>query len=593
MGRSSLARCAVVGTICMVFGCSASRSWNPVAWMRNDPAPSNSSEEEVAEAETNPFKKEGNDEADGKIVTVAAEQPENASASASKASPSTHHDAATLAMIEQELRDASPDERDELFNDLKGLEPQMVRLILNTRRMVRQIGQKSPAGQDEPGSLATGITGQAPAARPFGTDQSNVAVQGVGHSADQVPAEEFSRHAAGMGATNPWGDAGDNRTRATHFRSADGSLRTGQASPAAPYRAQGSSVGGLNNGGRGNNLSEQDRASYGQFPSTQSPGSQTNLPGNGESNTAAAMSSPSGALAPGDALHQLGDNRPGGSQDRGRDGTALMPPVFDSDTMDSKFSAPPSEMNQVGYTRDWRNSLEKLIALAENSAAEAEASANSSEEQQQAYIEKQVYLRMLYQMADQPERTFEPIHGIDPADQEFWQQTLWAISNYFDTAAMPDSVDRATQTVAQLRTAIERLQETAKLELRNVSFCHKINSFGSYESFPRNEFSPGQPVLVYAEVNNFKSEPASNGQFRTILRSAIEIYRAGSDGELLERIPFQPTEDLCHNHRRDYFHSYEFTIPQRTGMGPHVMKLTVEDQLSQKIATYSLNFTVK
>jgi hypothetical protein len=67
----------------------------------------------------------------------------------------------------------------------------------------------------------------------------------------------------------------------------------------------------------------------------------------------------------------------------------------------------------------------------------------------------------------------------------------------------------------------------------------------------------------------------------------------GPSGDLVERFEFEPTEDLCHNHRRDYFHSYEFTIPQRISLGPHVMTLTVEDQLNRKVATYRLNFMVK
>ena len=47
------------------------------------------------------------------------------------------------------------------------------------------------------------------------------------------------------------------------------------------------------------------------------------------------------------------------------------------------------------------------------------------------------------------------------------------------------------------------------------------------------------------------------------------------------------------NPRRDYYNSYEFAIPQRINLGPHTMKLMVEDQISQKMATYTLNFTVK
>ena len=74
----------------------------------------------------------------------------------------------------------------------------------------------------------------------------------------------------------------------------------------------------------------------------------------------------------------------------------------------------------------------------------------------------------------------------------------------------------------------------------------------------------------------------------------MEIYRVGPDGGLVDKIEFPPDEDLCSSPRRDYFHSYEIRIPQRiTSLGPHVLKLTVEDQLSRKTATYSLNFTVK
>ena len=55
-----------------------------------------------------------------------------------------------------------------------------------------------------------------------------------------------------------------------------------------------------------------------------------------------------------------------------------------------------------------------------------------------------------------------------------------------------------------------RLQEKAKLELRNVTFCHKISSFGNYEKYARDEFSPGQEVLLYAEVANIHSEPITD-----------------------------------------------------------------------------------
>ncbi|MCH7688478.1 MAG: hypothetical protein IH899_17645 [Planctomycetes bacterium] len=237
----------------------------------------------------------------------------------------------------------------------------------------------------------------------------------------------------------------------------------------------------------------------------------------------------------------------------------------------------------------WNGDLQKLISSVQDSLSKLQL--GTTEEDKKLYVERHVFLRMLYLMSGQQERALQPIPGLNSADQEFWQQVFWGIANYFSYEAMPDASDRATQTIAQLRLAIQKLQEEARLELRNVVFARNIASFGNYTSFERDDFSPGQPVLVYAEVSNFKSESTADGQYRTILRSTIEIMTP--DGRVVERMVFPATEDLCRNYRGDYFHSYEFSIPQRASLGPHVLKLTVVDQLKKKVATYSRNFTVR
>ena len=66
-------------------------------------------------------------------------------------------------------------------------------------------------------------------------------------------------------------------------------------------------------------------------------------------------------------------------------------------------------------------------------------------------------------------------------------------------------------------------------------FCDRIDGFGLYHPFERAVFRPGQPVLLYGEVRNFKTELSSAGQYRTALRSTFEILRNGPDGELVER----------------------------------------------------------
>ena len=131
----------------------------------------------------------------------------------------------------------------------------------------------------------------------------------------------------------------------------------------------------------------------------------------------------------------------------------------------------------------------------------------------------------------------QAIPGLEASEQEFWQQLLWSVSNYFDAAAMPNRSDRFTQTVEQLRTAVARLQGDANLQLRNVAFCHKIVSFGNFERFERDEYSPGQLVLLYAEIANFKSAPQpSDGLYKTQIKSTIEIQTDLPSGGAVSRL---------------------------------------------------------
>ena len=235
--------------------------------------------------------------------------------------------------------------------------------------------------------------------------------------------------------------------------------------------------------------------------------------------------------------------------------------------------------------------LDRLITQTTLDAASLTPGDN--EHSRQLYLRKHVQLRLLNLIAGQMDRALQPVPGIDPADQEFWQQMLWGMASYFDTQGMPDSSERATQTIAQLRSASTRLQEKARLELHNVAFCYKISGFGNYQRFKRDEFTPGQPVLLYAEVGNFKSELIADGQFRTLLKSTLEIVEGGPAGHIVETLLLPPSEDHCRNQRRDYYHSYEFSIPQGCEPGPHMLRLRVEDQLGKKFTLTTLNFTVQ
>lgn len=211
------------------------------------------------------------------------------------------------------------------------------------------------------------------------------------------------------------------------------------------------------------------------------------------------------------------------------------------------------------------------------------------------YIRKHVNLRMLNLVNGDVGQAVEPIPGIASADQEFWQQMIWSVSNYFDDQGMPDPSVRSAETIEQLRGAIAQLGQTADLKLRNTTFCHRIVSFGNYERFKEDRFTTGQPVLLYSEVENFTSRRSSNDGYRTILQSTIELYRANDLSQPAATIPLSAdtTEDFCRAQRRDYFHSYEFSIPPNLEPGQYTLVLRVVDQQSKKVATSKVNFEVE
>ena len=88
----------------------------------------------------------------------------------------------------------------------------------------------------------------------------------------------------------------------------------------------------------------------------------------------------------------------------------------------------------------WQSMLADVIAQAEKQRVSS-APGNTQEE---------VYLRLMQIMHGDSEKALAPIAGASAAEQEFWQKTLWAMANYFDSGAIPNPSDRAAETVLHL-----------------------------------------------------------------------------------------------------------------------------------------------
>jgi hypothetical protein len=554
MGRRHCTLAGLLGFLALFSGCATTFASKPgkstTAQKSNQKSKPNAAADKALAQRKKDYSSKSDD--DDEVVSAAG-----SSQATQSTTPLGGHDPQTMAFIEQELRDATPEERANYMNSLEGMHPEAVRQVLYSRRLTMQAVQRQNASLQMNGSRG--------------------AIQTAGSSSG--PTGRRLDAGEGLGSMHAWSRPGDANQTPPKIIGSGGADDANSAQPDSVAQ-QGSGAPPLGHSSGYHADLDPDPAQGAGFalvrPGTAPPGRATIA---GQVDPVQFSVADRGVIPP--------------SMPRG---TVAKPPVVAAGVPMNASSSPQraasvslgANITAEGGARD---QLARYISSVESEAFELQPGETDSEKQ--AYLEKQVHLRMLYLMSGQQERALQAIPGLDPADQEFWQHTFWGLADYFDVNSMPASADRATQTVAQMTNAVLRLQEKARLELRNVTFCYKISSFGNYEKYPRDEFSPGQEVLLYAEVANTHSEPVADGKFKTSLKSTLEIYRHGSQTELVDRIDLPETVDVCRTLRRDYFHSYQFTIPAKLALGPHVLKLTVEDQLSRRVGSYTLNFMVR
>jgi len=229
----------------------------------------------------------------------------------------------------------------------------------------------------------------------------------------------------------------------------------------------------------------------------------------------------------------------------------------------------------------WQDRLNEAIAKLEPLTREPPKDA--------ADVSRHAWLRMLYLTAGRRDDALKPIAGISAAEQDYWSEQLYALATTLDVERTPDAAQRSAEARRHLAKAENRLAETGLLAVRNLAFCSEVSSYGVYQKFAESTFKANQPLILYAEVDNFKSEETAKG-FHTALRSSYQILDA--QGRRVAENDLALTEEHCRNRRRDYFIRYFLSVPERIYEGKYTLQLTIVDTLSQKIGQASIDFTV-
>lgn len=232
-------------------------------------------------------------------------------------------------------------------------------------------------------------------------------------------------------------------------------------------------------------------------------------------------------------------------------------------------------------SNDWQQELEQAIVALEGIA-------NDGPIDQQKRNAAQ--LRMLYLTAGRKNDALKPLPGLNEAEQDFWSKELYGLATYLDHERIGDPARRAAEATRHLQQAAARLGETSQLVVRNLAFCSEVVSYGVYTGFAKSEFKPGQQVLLYAEIENFRSEETPKG-FHTAMKSHYQIF--DTQGRKVDEHDFAIAEERCQNPRRDYFVRYFVNLPTRIYDGRYTLQLTVEDTLGKKVGQSTIEFNVK
>lgn len=240
-----------------------------------------------------------------------------------------------------------------------------------------------------------------------------------------------------------------------------------------------------------------------------------------------------------------------------------------------------SYSSEIHVPKDWQDQLQAAI---EGLEAEVEPNPTSTGE-----VHQHMRLRMLKLLAGENESAMTAIPGASSAEQDFWSSQLFAVSTYFDVEQQSDTKTRAAGALNHLDRARAKLAELATLQVRHLTFVESVGGYGVYEPVERLKFKAGEQVVLYAEVENYRSESTKEG-YRTWLGTSYEVL--DKDGKRVEGAQFPDVEDVCRHKRRDFHMQYGVALPTRIYPDEYELRLTITDHLSQKIGQASVRFEI-
>jgi hypothetical protein len=280
--------------------------------------------------------------------------------------------------------------------------------------------------------------------------------------------------------------------------------------------------------------------------------------------------------------------------------------VVEPDPEPAALPAEPaaSPVNATPQSDSWRDHLDRAIdslkselengkpgADADEAKSPPPATRAQKEGGDAASPMDEARLRLLYAAADRGEEARRPISTLAEYEQDFWSESLAGMNVMLDPAGHPRADSRASLALSHVRSAAHELASGGVLEVKNLTFCSKIEGYGRFTGYSKPLFQADQEVLLYVEVDNFTSTlRTQSNQYETTLQGSYDVR--DSAGRRVSQNTFPVEKDLCRNRRRDFFMWYRFYVP-KANPGEYTLQVTVEDIAGEKFGqSEAVTFTI-
>ncbi len=183
------------------------------------------------------------------------------------------------------------------------------------------------------------------------------------------------------------------------------------------------------------------------------------------------------------------------------------------------------------------------------------------------------------------------ITGLPSEDREVLTALLDGLSN-FRSNVRNDSNQMLSQKIRPLVEMADRLRGQADLTLPNAALCTRVDGYGVYDPIAPARFSAGKdhPVIVYCEVENFASLMNEKKLWETKLSNEVILYT--ETGMVAWSDKSKSIVDQSRNRRHDFFIVKKTKLPNTLQIGRYILKISVTDQQSNRVAETTIPVTI-